>query len=151
MEVPTIQGLMDKAYARWQDAKDWTQEDFTNQLDADEKLAVVFGNMNYQVENGGFSQWRDNRYGTPEIVGYVRRQLAQMEGDKIPEMRKLIVRVKKVFDTFPLDWMEDDWTLYPLALDPLDKEFYAINDAVMAAVEAKLAALPENREVTCSE
>jgi hypothetical protein len=39
-----------------------TQKDFWNQLSFVEKVAVFTGNLNYQVENGGFMQWVYNGY-----------------------------------------------------------------------------------------
>ena len=55
------QDIMNEAYARWQN-NDWSQEQFWNQLSYVEKVAVFTGNLNYQVENGGFAQWIDNGY-----------------------------------------------------------------------------------------
>lgn len=65
------QFIMDRAYARWQEhdttAQEeerwddiWSQEEFWQQLYPIEKVAVYCGNLNYQVENGGWIQWIDN-------------------------------------------------------------------------------------------
>ena len=71
LECPTIQDLMNTAYERWQKNDDWSKDDFRVSLDAWEKIAVHTGNLNYQVENGGFSQWYFNNYYTPEVLDFL--------------------------------------------------------------------------------
>lgn len=43
---------MTNAYYNW--GKNTSREEFLSDLTPYEKLAVIFGNFNYQVENGGF-------------------------------------------------------------------------------------------------
>ena len=54
--------LMDEAYDLFQKNKEWTKEDFYYNLDVAHREAVALGNLNYQVGNGGFSQWNYNGY-----------------------------------------------------------------------------------------
>lgn len=60
------QKLMDEAYELWEKYDIHSKKDFLNKVN--EKLgelhfyAVITGNLNYQVENGGFIQWIDNGY-----------------------------------------------------------------------------------------
>jgi len=57
------QVLMDEAYDEWQKNRDrWSYSDFINNLDDLHRKAVLIGNLNYQVENGGFKQWDFNGY-----------------------------------------------------------------------------------------
>ena len=70
------QRTMDQAYANYQQkagrqevgrafdgrGKQRSHRNFLDALSEPEQLAVVFGNLNYQVENGGFTQWVDNGY-----------------------------------------------------------------------------------------
>ena len=56
------QALMDFAYEKWQKNRDWSYEKFIDSLSYIEKVAVLTGNLNYQVENGGFMQWITNGY-----------------------------------------------------------------------------------------
>lgn len=58
------QSLMDAAYDRWQngDLKNVSPEVFMNSISLAQREAVMLGNMNYQVENGGWEQWVDNGY-----------------------------------------------------------------------------------------
>ena len=51
---------MTNAYDNW--GKNTSREEFLSDLTPYEKLAVIFGNFNYQVQNGGFSQWVFNNY-----------------------------------------------------------------------------------------
>ena len=68
-EIDIHQKLMDKAYAdeRTRANKDnnsWSYNRMVREASDLERLAVVLGNLNYQVENGGFNQWVDNGYCT---------------------------------------------------------------------------------------
>ena len=51
---------MTNAYDNW--GKNTSREEFLSDLTPYEKLAVIFGNFNYQVQNGGFFQWVFNNY-----------------------------------------------------------------------------------------
>lgn len=51
---------MTNAYDNW--GKNTSREEFLSDLAPYEKLAVIFGNFNYQVQNGGFFQWVFNNY-----------------------------------------------------------------------------------------
>lgn len=65
-QYPVFQSLMDKAYARWRKGGDLEGKgdaEFVAALPEDQELAVRVGNMNYQVENGGWAQWYGNGYG----------------------------------------------------------------------------------------
>ena len=61
------QELMDEAYDRWKkggDLENTSRIVFLDKLTTHQRMAVVLGNMNYQVENGGWNQWVDNGYCT---------------------------------------------------------------------------------------
>jgi len=53
--------IMHNAYSIWQN-NDMSRDEFLSKISPYEKLAVQFGNLNYQVENGGLQQWDDNGY-----------------------------------------------------------------------------------------
>ena len=54
-EFDYLQNLMDEAYLKWKKINnDWNLKDFDLSLDYKHRNAVLFGNLNYQVENGGF-------------------------------------------------------------------------------------------------
>jgi hypothetical protein len=62
--------LMDKAYNDERKRTDadpestWSYNRMVREASDLERMAVVLGNLNYQVENGGFNQWVDNGYCT---------------------------------------------------------------------------------------
>ncbi len=73
------QKLMDDAYDAWQNHNDeaasksqkiWTYSEFLATLDAKKRQAVLLGNLNYQIGNGGVEQWVDNGYActAPELL-----------------------------------------------------------------------------------
>lgn len=59
-----IQALMDEAYADWQKEENRGKDkwDILGGFSEAHHVAVVLGNFNYQVENGGISQWIYNGY-----------------------------------------------------------------------------------------
>lgn len=54
------QDLMTKAYEGYKSGMAY--EDFIGTLDVQQRTAVLIGNLEYQVCNGGFHQWHDNGY-----------------------------------------------------------------------------------------
>jgi len=59
-----IQALMDEVYTEWQkeENKGKGKWDVLDGFSAAHQIAVVLGNFNYQVENGGLEQWIYNGY-----------------------------------------------------------------------------------------
>jgi hypothetical protein len=59
-----IQALVDEVYNEWQtgENKHKGKWDILNGFSAAHQIAVVFGNFNFQVENGGLDQWISNGY-----------------------------------------------------------------------------------------
>lgn len=56
------QELMDAAYDKWENKSRVTYPEFVSNLSFKEKCAVLTGNFNYQVHNGGIHQWIFNGY-----------------------------------------------------------------------------------------
>jgi len=147
-EFDTTQFLMDKAYARWQhsSAKNWSYMEFLSHLPQVEKYVVVIGNLNYQVENGGFSQWHGNGYSDSF-------SLLQAALDEIgtPTAEAVFDIVKKVMDVFNdrdsdqddgyysdgyySDGEEVDEEVYEY-LDKLDDKYYSLKKQLLTDVEA---------------
>ena len=61
-----VQQLMNSAFEKW-DKKNISYDDFLDLISDLEREAVIFGNFNYQVENGGHSQWIGNGYASSTI------------------------------------------------------------------------------------
>ncbi len=134
------QELMDRAYDRWQsEDNNWSKQDFYDQLDAKERLAVFTGNFNYQVCNGGFGQWDGNGYASSEVIGYLQRLLKRIDTENSLKVLALLERFRRARETFK-DYGEDDEAHedYVDKLDDLDTAFYAINDQFLVEVEAEL-------------
>jgi len=142
MKADTIQKLMDQAYARWSEGMG--PDEFWAQLSAAEEVAVATGNLNYQVENGGFSQWLGNRYATPASVAVLRATLARCgepgeAGLKIlNEFLSAIAWDQGEYDESALD--DEDWDTMQAACDRLSSAFYKVNTAMVEAVDAYVAA-----------
>ena len=82
------QSLMDTAYDKWRDSQEidadgmrysWSREEFLSQCSYLEKVAVCFGNMNYQVENGGWSQYVENHYASEETFDFLEETLEKFK------------------------------------------------------------------------
>jgi len=54
--------LMDEVYDLWRAEPTKKRLNIAESLSPLHKIAVQLGNLNYQVENGGFMQWIDNGY-----------------------------------------------------------------------------------------
>ncbi len=59
-----IQNLMDEVYNKWQenDNRKKGKWDILNGFSEAHQIAMMFGNFNNQVENGGIEQWISNQY-----------------------------------------------------------------------------------------
>lgn len=133
------QGLMDKAYDRWNgEWKGCGYDEFVNRLDHIERLAVLTGNFNYQVENGGFSQWFGNGYG--KHVDTIISLLNQYK--HLPGISRVIDLVCQAHTRYGGDeYVSDDFD----DLDDLDTAYYAINETFMASMESILTELTNTR------
>lgn len=137
------QSLMDKAYDRWnKELKGCSKEEFHDSLDAQERFAVHTGNFNCQVENGGFIQWWDNRYGTPSTIDFLIRACNRVGTESAGQVKELILRFKKLLgNKDPRKHMyEDEWEDIHESLkkDDLDIKYYAINEQFMTDCEKHL-------------
>lgn len=131
MEYPTLQTSVNAAYSRWQANSSWSMEDFWDSLDAKERFAVFLGNLNYQVENGGFSQWFFNRYGCQQTVSYIERACARIGTVYTKQVAMLVTEAWQLHQEGNDD---DEDGCDPLST--LDEAFYKVNDQFMADCEA---------------
>lgn len=140
-----FQATMDGAYNRWQNSKGMTKQEFWDQLNADERIAVFCGNLNYQVENGGFSQWLDNGYATDETISFLLRFTAKTPGEAMKVVNQILyefmhaVRRCGVDLSDPFGSMEEeDYNWFYELTNPLNSRFYDVNTAWVAEIEAHL-------------
>lgn len=161
-----IQNLMDIAYARWQADKEMKKDAFIAQLTTAEAVAVHLGNMNYQVENGGWSQYWYNSYATRDTVAAVRGYLSQIvahakaTNDPRLAAAEEVARLQAAFDraldgnydpnsytsasynnrsTYDVDEEEDEEDNGP-QVEHLSTPYYAVNDDFMCLAEDWLKA-----------
>ena len=97
-------------------------QNFLISLSEAERFAVVFGNLNYQVENGGFSQWIGNRYYV-DTIEYLREYIA-----KYGKQYQAIGQVGLILDE--VEGMAESFGGGKFDLENLDKVLDAVNDAV---------------------
>lgn len=116
-----IQPIMDAAYAKWSD--NWTQRFFWMNLTYIEKVAVFVGNLNYQVENGGFYQWVDNRYSEclPELK-IILDEIGTPTAKRVKQLARAAVEIVRELEN------DDDW----FESDEMDNEYYAIKELFLS-------------------
>jgi hypothetical protein len=154
--VKLHQIMMDKAYEIWSipaNAK-MSYEDFLEcvkeDLGIDFYHAVITGNMNYQVENGGWYQWDDNGYSVSmeELVEFFQQE----EFKEYSEISKLVRILRDVEEQ--LDWKHrglneikqvdyDFQDTFKNALDDefdrtigyLDTDYYGIHERILEILD----------------
>lgn len=131
--------LMNAAYDRWRE-NNWSREEFLDQLTPQEKFAVCTGNLNYQVENGGFSQWCENGYGTEETVTYLLRALARMDyNESVDTVFGLLEKYSSLNKPGGFDLEEDfEWDEWEQDIDLLCNEYYKVNSDFLACCDIHL-------------
>lgn len=128
------QKLMNEAYDRFKPGM--SLQDFWDQLDAKERVAVFLGNLNYQVENGGFSQWHGNGYATEESVGVILRTCLRMNTEAAHKVHELVSTAYRLHKNNEGKWDEnEDFITHA---DELDQEYYGINEQFIKDVESYL-------------
>lgn len=155
------QGLMDAAYERW-NAEGGSGSKTYDQMLADcsalERRALLLGNLNYQVGNGGFVQWVDNGYGLKarEAVDALR----WVGGERAEAVAKMIERLiphidfdktargwddywlredrpAPAWDACDCDADEDEPCAGEVICEELDGPYYELADAgLLADIEA---------------
>ena len=148
-EHPALQGLMDRAYIRWVDI---SRVEWLAGLEGDEITAVHFGNMNYQVENGGWSQWVDNNYATPEVICFIRNRM-RYDLEQTPDvaraaqlLEEVTPHIEGLIDLYSRPPSERDYLKEGDLIERLsdfDDRYYAVNGGLLRAVENYLAARQE--------
>jgi hypothetical protein len=133
---PTAQAVMNGAYEKWQNG--WSYENFLDHLTYLERCVVVTGNLNYQVENGGFAQWYDNNYhtGANTLLCFLENELAtDTAKDAAQLVRRCIAENEQYESKYHTDWYEYEYGERPETGD-LDNAYYAINETLMSELES---------------
>lgn len=124
----TWQKLVDKAYKTWNSNQTYWQ--FIKNLTDKEKTAVILANLNYQIENGGLSQWLDNKYYKPEVLEEI---------DKIGTdiSKQLSRRLKALVATLEDDYHNDtpEYDERTETSSTFDAWYYSINEQLKKDIE----------------
>lgn len=143
METQNWQALMNVAYDRWH-KNEWSYEEMLDACTQSEREAVLLGNLNYQVNNGGFIQWVDNGYATR--IAEVVDVLESVGGSTISNIISMLNRVypylnegfknKGCAGEYFLRMDDEEYEDMIADLDELDSRFYAANEEFMVVVVA---------------
>lgn len=100
------QEIMDKAYVKFGNVG---YAEFVDSLDEKEGLAVLAGNLNYQVGNGGFYQWYSNEYnlGLNRLV-----DLLEKYGDGLQtfrELKDILISYKELEEAYIEEEYEEEY------------------------------------------
>lgn len=130
--------LMNSAYDKWNKNKDWTYEVFLKHLGPVEYEAVILGNLNYQVENGGFIQWADNEYCNNDSCAGLERIFTRLNTPSSMKMLSILKKAYNIIESYNEITEEEKYDEYYDRFNTLDWEFYKINNQVMSEFEEQL-------------
>jgi len=150
-DIKTHQGLMEEAYDLWQKSENahWNNHDFIANLPSQaHKDAVILGNLNYQVGNGGFEQWFLNGYGQRDWAYLVNELLPKIGTPAALEVAKLVEKAYSTkrneqrggYDPYYADEDEEDFESAWLD-ESMDTEYYKLEDQFMIDVENYLQSI----------
>lgn len=137
-EYPEIESRMEKAHAWWQD-KDIGLADFYEALTPTTRKAVAVGHLNYQVHNGGFLQWHDNRYAAcgASTIKALCRELNTKTSEKVASLITAALLAVEYNERVSNE--DEENGVFFESTRPYDDAYYAIADQFLAEVEAWLA------------
>lgn len=158
-----LEALMEEAYLIYEDFSSIKYETFLDLVNCVYgqwgKALVMFGNLNYQVENGGFFQWHENGYSLIDeddldnygyssysplkAISDIRFLLSKFMKDD--EEASEIIRILRAVNK--IDWRESEYENQRKDddLDELDTDFYKVNNSVLEKLNLLV---PEILEIT---
>lgn len=149
-KTDTWQSLMDSAYNEWQ-SKKIPRKNWLNSIDELHKEAVLLGNLNYQVCNGGFYQWVSNGYGLEvnEVMSLLNTIYNEHGIDLCRQVYDMVNEIEPFIDTdkecegcsgyyLVGDYDDNDDTEEEFGniCDIMDDKFYEINERFEEVIEA---------------
>ncbi|MBQ9833604.1 MAG: DUF4375 domain-containing protein [Bacilli bacterium] len=122
--------IMDQSYDIWKN-NSMSRDEFLSKLSDYEKLAVKFGNFNYQVENGGLMQWDCNGYS--EDLEDLQEFLTKSDYSKKDRFLGILDAFSNVKDAINKldkydDWYAEDMNTRWNSLETFDKDYYSFKD-----------------------
>lgn len=122
------ESLIAKAYTQW--TPDLSYRALLCQLNVTERRAVVLGNLNYQVQHGGFSQWALNRY--DDGADFLQEALQAVGTKTAQSVLGLVNEALKVLTD--MEGTSEDDGMYTY-LDQLDNRYYRLSAQLMFDAE----------------
>ena len=122
--------IMDQSYDIWKN-NSMSRDEFLSKLSDYEKLAVKFGNFNYQVENGGLMQWDCNGYSEDlEDLQEFLTKSDYSKKDRFLGILDAFSNVKNAIDKLDKydDWYDEDMNTRWNSLETFDKDYYSFKD-----------------------
>lgn len=122
--------IMDQSYDIWKN-NSMSRDEFLSKLSDYEKLAVKFGNFNYQVENGGLMQWDCNGYS--EDLEDLQEFLTKSDYSRKDRFLGILDAFSNVKDAINKldkydDWYDEDMNTRWNSLETFDKDYYSFKD-----------------------
>lgn len=136
MEYINTQKLMTLAYEKWVSPKDingMSHHQFMMNLAPAERRAVVIGNLNYQVENGGFDQWHGNGYSKDLL--FLEDALETINTETSKEVLSIVKSVMSALKSEEFHGGDFSYNL-----DECDNKYYVIKDKFLNDVESFFSA-----------
>lgn len=167
VEETLLQALMTQAYDTWNQMPHLSYADWLKKLNRDQRDAVLIGNFNYQVENGGVQQYVDNGYALHMMELIERLNTIGADNQTITELANKLVQLSEYVDFTKKDrgfhdyWVRTQYdreydTKYQYAIDlaeQLTEWYYKSAKNVLLEVAEKhfsnkLEQTPENTKPT---
>ena len=123
---PCLQAVIDESYQLWLQNKGWSYPEFLQNLNPHQRRVVTLKNLNYEVTNGGFTQWWENGYhcNAGELLqmleGFAKNGSL---GAQILVLVKAALRLLQEFD-----WEEGDYEALWFKLDPHELVYYELEE-----------------------
>lgn len=125
------QELMLESFNIWEESQGMDRAEWMFRLSFGQRVGVLTGTLNYQVENGGFAQWHENDYS--EFSQDLLRVLKLINTEATVRVSNLVRHVMNVVDNENHEREElmevSDWA---------SDEFYTFNKQYLADVESFL-------------
>ncbi|MFA5176509.1 MAG: hypothetical protein WC413_04615 [Candidatus Nanoarchaeia archaeon] len=118
------QQIMNEAYILWQINKDWDTEEFFDHLNFIQRVAIALGNLNYQVGNGGFSQWKWNHYAEAHF-SFLSRLMNKIDKKIYPQLNKALDIMMHFIEKYGVKESKADICI---SEEKYDDEFYSLKN-----------------------
>lgn len=126
--------LMNRAYSKWDDDV-VAYSDFIDQLPIEERFAVLLGNLNYQVCNGGFGQWVGNGYAVKIVQ--LHHVLIVMDTDSSRAVASDLATIQLMLNKSGTDFLS--WEDAEYSINQMSERYFAGEETLMNEAEVFLA------------